>query len=212
MTRRNATQKPARSLVQAGSIRRIPRASLLDRYPFERRYRELDGDQEHPVDAVIRRIGPIASLDRKVLAQSRRWQEHVDDPSRYRDYEDLLLLQRSLREEAFFDAGHAEGRLVGRAESLKHSSTATAERASSGTSRPGSSPWFAGTHLHGGDADSRRAPEWPRRRRAAFSIESRAKTRRLTPPMTNKAAQARSFDAGALSTRTNAHGGADIAD
>ena len=111
MTRRNATQKRRRSLVRLQSARR-------GRYPFDRRYAALQGDDEHPVDHVIGRIREIAVVDRKVRRQSSRWEKHVDDPARYRDYEDLRLHQRCLREEAFFDAGHERGRVVGRAEAF----------------------------------------------------------------------------------------------
>jgi hypothetical protein len=99
----------------------IPRARLARGYPFERHYGELQGDDEHPVDLIIGRITQIKTLDRRLGRLARRWQEQVRDAEGYRDYEDTRLLQRCLREEAFFDAGHQQGRLVGRAECLSAS-------------------------------------------------------------------------------------------
>lgn len=87
-------------------------------YPFERRYAALQGDDEHPVDAVIDRIPKIAAIDREVVDLSRRWPNEVRNAEAYRNYEDLRVEQRVLREEAFFDAGHREGFLGGVLESL----------------------------------------------------------------------------------------------
>jgi hypothetical protein len=127
MTRRNATEKRARSLARPDRPPLPPRFSTSARYPFERRYQELDGAEDHPVDAAIRKIRRIASIDRKVLALSRHWQEQVDHPDAYAHYEDLRFFQRCVREEAFFDAGFEEGKLVGIARSVANSRTATAE-------------------------------------------------------------------------------------
>ena len=126
MTRRNATQKPARCLARPDRPPLPPRFSTSARYPFERRYQELDGDDEHPVDAAIGKISRIAAIDRKVLALSRHWQKQVDNPDAYAHYEDLRFFQRCVREEAFFDAGFEEGKLVGVARSAANSRTATA--------------------------------------------------------------------------------------
>ena len=96
-------------------------------YPFPRRYGDLDGREEHPIDAVISKIPKIAAIDRRLVRLSRRWKEQVRDVQGYIAYEDARLQQRVLREEAHFDAGHREGRLVGLVESLSASSAGSAK-------------------------------------------------------------------------------------
>jgi hypothetical protein len=73
----------------------------------------LQTDDEHPVDAVIDRIPTIARLDRKLVRLSKQVQEQSGDVEAYLSFEDLRLEQRCTREEAFFDAGHAQGRVAG---------------------------------------------------------------------------------------------------
>lgn len=95
---------------------RAPRA-----YPFERRYDALKTDEPHPIDVIIDRIPAIAALDRKLLRLSKRHRSQVSDVRRFIDYEDARLDQRCVREQAFFDAGHQQGRLDGVVESLNSS-------------------------------------------------------------------------------------------
>ncbi len=96
-------------------------------YPFERRYASLQEDEGHPVDDVIDRIPPIARLGRKLVRLSRAIQERFGDDEAYLTYEDLRLEQRCTREEAYFDAGFADGRLIERTEGLPHSVSASPE-------------------------------------------------------------------------------------
>jgi hypothetical protein len=99
---------------------RLSRSST-GQYPFERRYAALQGSEEHPVDTIIDRIPQIATLDRDLARQARRWAGEVRDVQGFNHFEDRRLSQRTLREEAFFDAGHEHGRTRGRAESLSAS-------------------------------------------------------------------------------------------
>jgi hypothetical protein len=121
MTKKRYLKTPHASRSAVADARPPQRPLRSARYPFPRRYCDLQGDEEHPIDAVIARIPAIAALDRKLLRQSHVWESQVRDAEAYRDYEDARLRQRCLREEAFFDGGHREGRLVGLVESLSAS-------------------------------------------------------------------------------------------
>jgi hypothetical protein len=90
-------------------------------YPFEHRYDSLKTDDPHVVDEIIDRIPAIAALDRKLLRLSGRCRSQVRDVKKFIAYEDARLEQRCERERAFYDAGHAQGHLVGVAESLNSS-------------------------------------------------------------------------------------------
>lgn len=116
------TKKPYPKTHHVSRAARSPRHPS-SAYPFERRYAALQGDDEHPIDQIIDRIPKIAELDGKVVDLSRRWSDEVRDAEAYREYEDLRVAQRALREEAFFDAGHREGLLAGAVESLDASVT-----------------------------------------------------------------------------------------
>lgn len=122
---------PKTPRVSRSTRRRPTPVSTGDRfsraYPFPRHYRDLDGHEQHPVDAVISRIPKIATLDRSLVRRSQRWKAQVRDVQGYIAYEDARLHQRVLREEAHFDAGHREGRLIGLVESLSASSAASAK-------------------------------------------------------------------------------------
>lgn len=129
MTRKNVTREPKRSLAPPDprTAPRVPRTPTQSAYPYERRYAALQGDDEHPVDVRIDRIAKIAKVHRKARRLSQHFQQHVDDPPGFRDYEDLRLGLGCMREEAFFDAGHEEGRFAGRAESAQASIAVTSE-------------------------------------------------------------------------------------
>ncbi|HVV51977.1 MAG TPA: hypothetical protein VHO06_20070 [Polyangia bacterium] len=91
------------------------------RYPFERRYDTLATNDPHVVDDIIDKIPPIHALDRRLVRLSKRIQDDVRDIKRYVAFEDLRLEQRTLREQAYFDAGHQQGRIDGVVESLDSS-------------------------------------------------------------------------------------------
>jgi hypothetical protein len=102
-----------------------PRPAPSDRargsYPFPRTYAALGGDGEHPVDAIVARLPKIATLDRRLVRLANRYQAEVKDTAGFVDYEDARLAQRLQRQEAFFDAGHHEGRITGALESVSTS-------------------------------------------------------------------------------------------
>lgn len=91
----------------------LPPPSSPRDYPFDRRYAALDTGEVHPIDAIVRAIPKIAAIDRRVARLSRRRRLRGHDRRSHVEYEDLRLLQRVLRQEVFFDAGHNEGRLAG---------------------------------------------------------------------------------------------------
>jgi len=111
------------------NARPVSRSELPSRgrYPFERRYAALQGDGPHPLDAIIDQIPAIRSLDRKLVGLSRRVQADTRDPKRYIAFEDLRLEQRALREAAFYDAGHQQGRIEGAAKSADISTHVSSE-------------------------------------------------------------------------------------
>lgn len=137
MTKKNATRKSKRSLVHATAAirsrphprRRAPKkkSSRVPSYPFERKHAAMQNDDSHPIDEVVDRIPKIRSLDRTLLRQSVHWQTQVPNAADFRDYEDLRLQQRLLREEAFFDAGHETGRLAGLSEAAARRAAASPE-------------------------------------------------------------------------------------
>ncbi len=106
---------------------RTSRSARQRHYPFERRYAALQGDDEHPVDAIIDRIPQITRLDRKLARMSKSMQNQAGDAEAYLSFEDLRLEQRCTREEAFFDAGHEQGRIDGATEAMNASVTANPE-------------------------------------------------------------------------------------
>jgi hypothetical protein len=112
------TKKPYRKTarVSRSARRQRPRGN-----PFEARYRQLQGDDPHPVDLIIDEIPQVRALDRKLIRLARRVQQQVRDPKGYVRYEDLRAEQRCMREQVFFDAGHAQGRIDGVVESLDSS-------------------------------------------------------------------------------------------
>jgi hypothetical protein len=130
MTRRNATQDLSGSLPKPTQPRRRPRHRRKPRrssYPFEKAYAVLQDDTDHPVDLTVDAIAAIARIDRRARLLAHHFEEHVDSPEKYRDYEDLRLLQRCMREEAFYDAGHAHGVVAGRLGSREVFSRASAQ-------------------------------------------------------------------------------------
>src|SRR4051812_18184201 len=72
-------------------------------------------DDDHPIDLLIARLPEVVEIDRTL----RELASEMHDPAarrsqeRWMEYEDLRLLQRSIREERFFDVGFEFGRIAG---------------------------------------------------------------------------------------------------
>jgi hypothetical protein len=111
--------RPARNSPQPR--RRPSRDDQQRSYPFLRAYATLGGSGEHPVDTIVDRLPEIALLDRKLRRVANRYQAEIKDAAAFIAYEDARLDQRLQRQEAFFDAGHHEGRITGILESLSAS-------------------------------------------------------------------------------------------
>ena len=80
-------------------------------------YQRLEpaGDEEHPVDRLVAALPEVATVDR----DARRMGSHLAAHPRARldaagwvRYEDLRLLQRTIRQEAYFDAGWEMGAIA----------------------------------------------------------------------------------------------------
>lgn len=88
---------------------------LTKRYYREIGQRSAKHTPEHSIDAIVDRIPQIEAVDRaasEFAAAMRSARARRSDAS-WIDYEDLRLLQRTLRQERFFDVGYAMGRLAG---------------------------------------------------------------------------------------------------
>ena len=70
---------------------------------------------------IVDKIPRVRALDRRLVRLSKGVQAHVRDAKCYIAFEDLRLEQRTLREQAYFDAGHQQGRIDGVVESLNAS-------------------------------------------------------------------------------------------
>ena len=89
-----------------------------------RHYEAMVGphDSQHPVDVAVGALPEVRDVDARARAQSLRMARA--DVRATNDawicYDDLRLLQRSIRQERFFDAGFEHGLLAGRAEARRH--------------------------------------------------------------------------------------------
>jgi hypothetical protein len=74
---------------------------------------------DHPVDTAVAAVREVRQADAGARRQGRRMRrvEVRADQTEWVRYEDLLLAQRCIRQERFFDAGYQYGLLAGRAES-----------------------------------------------------------------------------------------------
>jgi hypothetical protein len=76
--------------------------------------RRTIGD-DHPIDLLIARLPEIATIDQTLHEFAREM--HVPTvrraQERWIEYEDLRLLQRTIRQERFFDVGFEFGRIAG---------------------------------------------------------------------------------------------------
>ena len=88
-----------------------------------RHYEAMVGphDSQHPVDVAVAALPEVRDVDARARAQSLRMARA--DLRATNDawicYDDLRLLQRSIRQERFFDAGFEHGLLAGRAEAQR---------------------------------------------------------------------------------------------
>jgi len=125
MTKRNYTQGTRSSRiavpVRRGVGRRQRSAPHHLGQPLPKHYDALQAGESHPVDDLVSRIPQIAALDRRLLRESRRWQERVADKRAFISFMDARLTQRVLRQEAYFDVGFEHGRIEGIAASLNAS-------------------------------------------------------------------------------------------
>jgi hypothetical protein len=124
MKKRDSSEKKSRTdLAQRNRITKdASRGRGRSRYPFERRYDLMRADgEENPIDALIEQIPEIVAVRKKVRTLALRVRDRVADVPMFIDLQDLRVLQGAVREEAYFDAGFAEGQIVGRAESLDRS-------------------------------------------------------------------------------------------
>jgi hypothetical protein len=111
------TKKRYSKTARVSRSARAPR----NRYPFERRYARLQGDDPHPVDVLIDKLPQVRALDGKLVRLSRRVRRQIRDVRGYVRYEDLRGAQRTRPEEAYYDCGHERGRVDGVVESLNAS-------------------------------------------------------------------------------------------
>jgi hypothetical protein len=86
-----------------------------------RRLRPPAGDEDHPVDRLVAALPEVRAVDRR----ARRIAGRLGADARARAnaaawirYDDLRLLQRTVRQEAYFDAGWELGSVAGAAASL----------------------------------------------------------------------------------------------
>src|SRR4051812_38188195 len=78
-------------------------------------------DVVHPVDAAIAALPEVKDIDARARTQALRMArpEVRATNAAWIEYDDLRLLQRSVRQERFFDAGFEHGLLAGRAEAQR---------------------------------------------------------------------------------------------
>jgi hypothetical protein len=91
----------------------------LDRRHYQAILDRRTVDQDHPIDLMISRLPEIVEIDRTL----REFALQMHDPGartsqeQWIEYEDLRLLQRTARQERFFDVGFEFGRAAGMTES-----------------------------------------------------------------------------------------------
>jgi hypothetical protein len=96
---------------------------LMPPVDFTRRhYESIAGPRppdDHPVDKAVAAVREVRQADARARGQARRMRraEVRADPAGWVRYQDLLLAQRCIRQERFFDAGFQYGLLAARAES-----------------------------------------------------------------------------------------------
>jgi hypothetical protein len=91
----------------------------LDRRHYQAILERRTVDQDHPIDLLISRLPDVVEIDRTLREVAHQMHDPVARTSQERwiEYEDLRLLQRTVRQERFFDAGFEFGRVAGVTES-----------------------------------------------------------------------------------------------
>jgi hypothetical protein len=79
-------------------------------------------DVQHPVDVAVAALPEVRDIDARARSQALRMAraEVRAANAAWVHYDDLRLLQRSIRQERFFDAGFEHGLLAGRTEAQRH--------------------------------------------------------------------------------------------
>jgi hypothetical protein len=91
-------------------------------------YRRIGGerDEAHPIERAVAAVPEVREVDARARAQAKRMRRPSAraDAAEWVRHEDLRLLQRTVRQERFFDAGFEHGLVAGRTESLRATATA----------------------------------------------------------------------------------------